>query len=272
MPFCPKCGNDMVLRTARKGPNAGSQFWGCPRFPSCRGTRNLNKENSNSQKPRSNLPREVGALILQNLGSVIAASAIGFAIVFIGWSVIEGNLAGVPTVTDGDTVRMGEHRIRLYGIDAPERGQTCTDDAGDNWPCGISATAVLRSFISEAQIECRRKDTDRYGRIVAACYKDGIDINAWMVRNGWAVAYTRYSTDYVGEETLARTERLGIWAGEFMTPEEWRRGKRPTSAVDRDCGDFSNWKEAQAFFENAGPGDPHRLDGDGDGIACEALR
>ena len=264
MPTCPKCNSDMVLRTARKGPNAGSQFWGCPRFPACRGTR------------QHFSPADFFLVIISTywIRPILGILVIGLLVtlIFGRWSEItERYVADAPTVTDGDTIRMGQKRIRLYGIDAPEKGQTCTYDNGQIWYCGISATEALRSFIAGSPVRCRQKDTDRYGRIVAVCFMGETDINAWMVRNGWAVAYRRYSRDYVDEETAAKNEGLGIWAGEFMTPEDWRRGQRPTSAVDRDCGDFSNWEEAQAFFENAGPGDPHRLDGDGDGIACESL-
>ncbi|MBT5818314.1 MAG: thermonuclease family protein, partial [Proteobacteria bacterium] len=119
--------------------------------------------------------------------------------------------------------------------------------------------------------------------IVAVCSVGGVLLNARMVAAGWAVAYRQYSMDYVGEEDQAREGGRGIWSGEFVRPEDWRRGQRtarsraapsqsPRNMPDRDCGDFRTWQEAQSFFEAAGPGDPHRLDGDRDGIACESLR
>ncbi len=95
------------------------------------------------------------------------------------------------------------------------------------------------------------------------------------MRRGYALAYRRYSKDYVDEEDAARKSKAGIWAGEFVKPWDWRRGKRLSGGspvADRDCRDFSTWEEAQAFYEAAGPGDPHRLDGDKDGVACESLR
>ena len=203
-------------------------------------------------------------------------TAVLFAVLVAFFGFSGSLLSGNHTVIDGDTIHMGEERIRLHGIDAPEQAQSCQDENGHAWRCGKAATAALREFIDGSNVECEQRDIDRYGRIVAVCYKDGTDINAWMVRNGWAVAYTRYSTDYVDEEAAARSEGRGIWSGEFVKPEVWRRGQRNTtqnrSIADRDCGDFASQAEAQAFFENAGPGDPHRLDGDGDGIACEALR
>ena len=112
---------------------------------------------------------------------------------------------------------------------------------------------------------------------MAVCAVGDIDLGAWLVRRGYALAYRKYSMDYVDDENAARKSQAGIWAGEFIPPWEWRRGKRLSGAgrsptADRDCRDFSTWEEAQAFYEAAGPGDPHRLDGDKDGIACEGLR
>jgi hypothetical protein len=94
------------------------------------------------------------------------------------------------------------------------------------------------------------------------------------VRNGWALAYRRYSRAYVAEERAAENAGRGIWRGDFVEPWDWRDGKRlgqATKTRDRDCGDFDTQRAAQAFFERAQPGDPHGLDGNGDGEACESL-
>ena len=73
---------------------------------------------------------------------------------------------------------------------------------------------------------CKRKDVDRYGRIVALCWIGAEDINAWMVWHGWAVAYRRFSTDYVIHEDAAKKARRGIWRGEFQMPRDWRSARR----------------------------------------------
>ncbi len=73
---------------------------------------------------------------------------------------------------------------------------------------------------------CEDLGRDRYDRIIAKCTVAGEDLGEWMVAQGWALAYRRYSLDYVDEETEARAARHGIWAGEFVRPWEWRRGKR----------------------------------------------
>jgi len=188
-------------------------------------------------------------------------------------------ISGKPRVVDGDSLKFGSVSVRLHGIDAPETNQTCLR-AAVSWPCGFEATAALRGLIENHLVDCTRRDKDRYGRIVAVCTvvgPEGIDLNSEMVANGWAVAYRRYSPDYVAEEDKARKLGRGIWSGDFVEPEQWRRGRRGNSKPgqmprDKDCGDFQTWQEAQSFFETAKPGDPHRLDGDRDGIACESLR
>ena len=189
------------------------------------------------------------------------------------------SITGVPRIVDGDSLVIDGVKIRLHGIDAPERDQTCGTDP-NRWDCGRQASRALSEMIDRAPVTCHERDVDRYGRIVAVCTVGGVLLNNRMVAEGWAVAYRRYSMDYVGEEDQAREARRGMWSGEFVTPEEWRRGQRGGSAPssgtrsvpDRDCGDFRTWAEAQRFYEAVGPGDPHRLDGDRDGVACEGLR
>lgn len=142
---------------------------------------------------------------------------------FMYWRADGATFEGRPTVIDGDTLRMSGMRIRLRGIDAPESGQSCKDERGRSWHCGNAATEALKELIGGSKIECRRTGTDRYGRALAVCLKGETDLNSWMVRNGWAVAYWRYSLRYILEEWAARYDDVGIWAGDFETPENWRR-------------------------------------------------
>jgi endonuclease YncB( thermonuclease family) len=135
-------------------------------------------------------------------------------------------LVGPATVIDGDTLEIRGQRIRLHGIDAPESAQTCTDPAGRSWRCGQRAALALSERIGRATVTCEPKDRDRYGRIVAVCSSAGRDLNAWMVENGWALAYRDYSRDYVDAEAAARVTRAGIWSGSFDAPWDWRRGRR----------------------------------------------
>ena len=135
------------------------------------------------------------------------------------------DITGPARIIDGDTIVIAGERIRLHGIDAPENGQSCVAD-GVTWACGQRATAALAGFIDGAPVSCRPHGEDRYGRTIATCTVRGEDIEAWLVRNGWALAYRRFSTDYLDEEAEARAAQAGLWRGAFVPPWEWRRGKR----------------------------------------------
>ena len=139
-------------------------------------------------------------------------------------------LTGRPHVTDGDTVKISGERIRLEGIDAPERNQRCRDASGKSYGCGIVSTAALRNEIGRNSITCEGTKRDRYGRFLGICYLNELDLNGWMVRNGYALAYRRYSRRYVSAEREARENGRGLWAGEFVAPWSWRKGERLTNS------------------------------------------
>lgn len=138
-------------------------------------------------------------------------------------------IVGEPKITDGDSFTIGSAEIRLFGVDAPEGRQTCTRDERQ-WRCGDAAAAELRRLIGGGSITCTQRDVDDYGRRVARCMKGNVDLAAAMARAGFAVAYRRYSNDYVDEENEARAARRGVWAGEFTPPDEWRRDSRDERA------------------------------------------
>ena len=167
--------------------------------------------------------------------TIIALSASGF----FSWPAPAGEpTIGRAKIIDGDTIEISRQRIRLHGIDAPEARQTCVA-AGKKWACGQNATFGLSAIIERQWVHCRQKDKDRYGRIVAVCNLagvDGPDINAAMVRQGWALAYRRYSKDYVFDEDTARKAKAGLWVGQFVAPWDWRRGKRLQAANDNVAG------------------------------------
>ena len=126
-------------------------------------------------------------------------------------------------VIDADTVDVDGTRYRLLGIDAPEARQTCRA-WGRTWDCGAAATEALMSRAEG--MTCEGGDTDRFGRTVGVCSSGGVDLNAWLVANGWALAYRQFSDEYAGEEEQARSNRRGIHRGEFVEPWDWRRGER----------------------------------------------
>jgi endonuclease YncB( thermonuclease family) len=151
----------------------------------------------------------------------LGAALLGLA---AAWACVpQERIAGRPKIIDGDSFEIDGTGVRLFGVDAPEGRQDCTRD-GRPWRCGDAAASELRRLVGASTINCRREDVDSYGRIVARCSSNGTaDLAAAMARAGMAVAYRRYSNDYVDEEREARTAKRGIWAGEFTPPEDYRR-------------------------------------------------
>lgn len=134
-------------------------------------------------------------------------------------------------VIDGDTLGIGGERIRLYGIDAPESGQTC-ERAGDPWQCGLAATAALTAWLDGKATECVELERDRYDRAVSTCLADGRDVGEWMIQQGWAVEYLQYSDGrYALSERDAANRRVGIHVGEFARPSDWRSGNTSTEVA-----------------------------------------
>ena len=129
-------------------------------------------------------------------------------------------------IIDGDTIMLNSEKIRFYGIDTPEKKQKCKDRNGLSYPCGEFATNELKKIISSGQLFCKKRATDRYGRSISICYVNGVDINSLMVKNGWALAYRKYSRDYIDEEKEAKDKKMGMWAGKFIAPWRWRKLKR----------------------------------------------
>lgn len=115
---------------------------------------------------------------------------------------------------------------------------------------------ALSDRIGQSPITCEPRDTDRYGRTVAVCQKDSEDLNAWMVSQGHAIAYRRYSTDYVAAETTAKATKRGIWAGAFTTPSDWRRGERARGmGFAAPCGPEGPIPAPAGRAETPAPGD-----------------
>lgn len=140
-------------------------------------------------------------------------------------------------VVDGDTIEMYGEIVRLWGIDAVEDGQKCVFEDHD-WNCGKDATAALELLVLGHPVHCVPQDVDRYGRTVAVCYVNGVDLGSVMVRHGWALDYTKYSYgSYAGWELLARQDGSGVWSGCFVEPWKWREAKRKKRVADPVCFD-----------------------------------
>ena len=156
------------------------------------------------------------------LFSSIITSAISFEKIIIGKA----------NVTDGDTIKINDQKIRLFGIDAPETKQFCKEvylsflifNFKRDYKCGEKSTNALKKKIKNKKIRCLIQDKkDRYRRNIGICYLKKQDINSWLVKNGYAIAYRRYSKKYIIDEQYAEDNKLGIWQGTFMEPEKWRR-------------------------------------------------
>jgi endonuclease YncB( thermonuclease family) len=134
---------------------------------------------------------------------------------------IAAPFSGVGNSIDGDSLKVGETEVRLYGIDAPEFTQTCQRD-GRAWECGSESAYQLSKLVNGKHVNCSSMGADTFGRTLARCRVGEIDLNRTMVATGYALAYRRYSTDYVSAEDSARLARRGIWIGTFELPSQVR--------------------------------------------------
>ena len=148
---------------------------------------------------------------------------------FVLWAISlaanAAELEGHPVVLDGDTLRIGESKVRFHGIDAPELSQACHNGFHQVY-CGAEAKLALTQIIDSQPVTCKTVTIGKYGRIIGKCYANGIDLQHVMVRSGWAVAYRKYSRDYVQAENFARAEKRGIWQYSFMYPCQHRQMAR----------------------------------------------
>ena len=135
-----------------------------------------------------------------------------------------GEVRSVPQIVDADTTYVGDANIRFEGVDAPEMDQQCLDANGAAVFCGVLAKQKLEEFSRGRVWTCTISGKDVYRkRDLGNCFADGEDVSRWLVRNGWALAFRRYSTVYVQDEEEARHHKRGLWAGAFIAPWDWRR-------------------------------------------------
>jgi endonuclease YncB( thermonuclease family) len=168
---------------------------------------------------------------------LLVASAGLALLVLVGWRTPEQDrprkeraetaqvLQGRASVIDGDTIRIGSERIRLNGVDAPESRQLCEDAHGAPYRCGSVAANALDAFLAASRpTRCSWVSTDRYGRFVGECARaDGADVAGWMVSQGLAIEWVRYSGGrYARAQEAARASKTGVWQGRFDLPWEWR--------------------------------------------------
>lgn len=133
------------------------------------------------------------------------------------------DLYGAAEVVDGNTLVVRGQPVRLYGVDAPELGQTCAW-SGEVVDCGALSRSAARDLVARVEhISCKTRGRDDTGRWIAVCYAENADIGLLMVHAGWALADRTQSLNYVRTEHCARNAKRGMWRGEFDPPWVWRR-------------------------------------------------
>ncbi len=138
-------------------------------------------------------------------------------------------MSGPARVIDGDTIAIGETRIRLEGIDAPETSQLCTTATKTQWSCGQSAKSELMAITAGKMVRCESSGNDRYGRVLGICWAGSLELNAEMVRRGFAWAFVRYSSRLVQVEAEARGRSIGIWQADNEPAWGYRTGRWTTA-------------------------------------------
>jgi endonuclease YncB( thermonuclease family) len=171
-------------------------------------------------------------MIRKSLLFVIAAICIS-----VSSSAFSAEIAGQASVIDGDTLEIQGTRIRIFGIDAPESDQLCRNEESELYRCGQKAANDLDAFIVRRPVNCIEVDRDLYNRTVAVCTVGDADIADWLVRNGLALDWPRYSKGgYVDAQIEAKREQRGMWSGSFREPWNYRAcrrsGGRPESCSD----------------------------------------
>lgn len=161
--------------------------------------------------------------------SVIAA----WLSLFLGSSAV---VASEFLVVDGDTIKDGTTTYRLHGIDAPEAGQTCVRAGGGTWPCGKAAVSYMEGLVLGRDVSCIRLGTDDYGRALAVCHADGVELNAAMIEASLAWSFRKYSSDYNNLEDTMRSAGQGIWQAATETPWDYRAKKWQVGAGEAPEG------------------------------------
>lgn len=148
----------------------------------------------------------------------------------MGASDIEKNIAtdeifGIAKITDGDTIKIDDKKIRLIEIDAPETKQTCFDANYEEYLCGKMSKEFLQKLADGKNVRCYYHELDRYGRYLGKCYVEEVSINKEMIKNGMAVTYFfgPKNEELILLEVSAKEKKLGIWQGAFQLPKDYRK-------------------------------------------------
>lgn len=147
-----------------------------------------------------------------------------FLYLFFGILIFSSANSDLLIVTDGDTIRIGDERIRFSGIDAPEIKQTCIYQEIE-FKCGEFSKNLLIEKISNQEVSCIRENTDQYGRTLAECFVGKESLSSYLVREGYAFAYRKYSDKFILDEEYAQSKGNGMWSMDFMFPWDFRKSQ-----------------------------------------------
>ena len=145
-----------------------------------------------------------------------------FLYVFLVLMICSVGFADNLKIIDGDTIILNGEKIRFSGIDAPELKQTCIK-SGQKVFCGIFSKKLLIKKIGNETPTCIREGKDTYKRILAECFINGESLSSFLVRNGYAFAYRKYSKKFIKDEEFAKMNKLGIWSMKFEYPWNFRK-------------------------------------------------
>lgn len=133
---------------------------------------------------------------------------------------------GSATVINANVFYIGGRYVRLFGVDAPDSDQICSDAVGSSYNCGEVAASWVRGWIDKNPIDCYLLKINPNGQDLATCVWGEYDIGAALVGAGWAIANTKETDIYRPYEAKAKSELSGLWQGTFYAPEDWRDIKR----------------------------------------------
>ena len=125
-------------------------------------------------------------------------------------------------IIDGDTIHLNNEKIRFTGIDTPELKQTCNKNSEIIY-CGIKAKQLLIDKIGKNKVTCIREGKDQYKRTLAECFVNDLSLSKFLVREGYAFAYRKYSKKFINDEDFARKNNIGMWSMKFEYPWDWRK-------------------------------------------------
>lgn len=131
-------------------------------------------------------------------------------------------ISGSANIIHAHIFYIGGRYVRLFGVDAPDNDQICSDAKGSAYNCGEQAVSWLRGWIDTNPIDCYILKVSPNGYDLATCVWGDYDIGAALVGAGWALANKKESDIYVPYEVKAQSESSGLWQGTFYSPKDWR--------------------------------------------------